>query len=909
VVNDAPEAKDDEFLNINTFESDVDLNVLENDQDKNPSDKGKLKINDYANLEFKGQLKTVDGKKFKYTPPQDVKYTDEFTFQYKVEDTEGKESNWAKVTIKFNTDIPELKDDEKTVYWQYDDTFDIDVLSNDYDQDGLKITDFKVKDNADLIQNCKISSDGKIISGCESTKKGSGDVIIEYEAEDITGKKPDQNYPARVTLTIANDAPVPQPDEYYNTCGLSDLKIDVLSNDQDRDSISIESVNDQEFQYGTLKIDSPSTIKVEGFKNPEADQVQFNYKISDGDKNIKDQTGTVTIYTSSVSSNLQTTSGSCHWREFKDGNCKIDYPTSVSSVNNVGKIKSTEIKLGDESDITKLEEDNNNEVFIVSGNSPFLGSFSFDFQANTGDGRACVTVYNTRPKARPVSKNIHWCDTEDTINFDTSDADAQDTSLEVELFNTDNIDGTIDSSNNQQLTYISPCQANVDQDSLNYQVNDGIQDSNRKATININLVNDAPTVEDYQDEIHWTQRIQKQSLTCNDKDEIRSYTVKKQPLYSRETIQIENGRFDYEPNPDSSAFKPFKQSKQTVTDTFEYTCSDGRDTSDVASVDITIFDYRPVAQDVQIDGKIRQAQYTIDIKHFLENLTIANDPDLDEYDENLQLNCETLVDHPRVTPYCQNDQLVLDFTRFANGDFNVKFQVSDGLLNSEQHTISGSVDRSSIYCEDFEQTIYKGTYQRLQLDENTDSLDDDTLTYSLVSGDYPYGIISLENSRQSIYYEAKKERSAPQPMQYQYKAENPIEEEICTVTIYQPNRAPSAGEAKYTLPIFESKKDYVLTFTNVNDPDLGDQVYSRKEPELIDCKNEAKVEEVDANELKYRFTRLVDSPITCSFNVYVRDTDQDQPKDATGTMTVELVYQPPITSRDVYEIDTKQEGE
>jgi hypothetical protein len=385
--------------------------------------------------------------------------------------------------------------------------------------------------------------------------------------------------------------------------------------------------------------------------------------------------------------------------------------------------------------------------------------------------------------------------------------------------------------------------------------------------------------------------------------------VKKQPLYSREAIKIENGQFDYEPNPDSSAFKTFKQSKQTVIDTFEYACSDGRDTSDVASVDITIFDYRPVAQDVQIDGKIRQAQYTIDIKHFLENLTIANDPDLDEYDENLQLNCETLVDHPRVTPYCQNDQLVLDFTRFANGDFNVKFQVSDGLLNSEQHTISGSVDRSSIYCEDFEQTIYKGTYQRLQLNENTDSLDDDTLTYSLVSGDYPYGIISLENSRQSIYYEAKKERSAPQPMQYQYKAENPIEEEICTVTIYQPNRAPSAGEAKYTLPIFESKKDYVLTFTNVNDPDLGDQVYSRKEPELIDCKNEAKVEEVDANELKYRFTRLVDSPITCSFYIYVRDTDQDQPKDATGTMTVELVYQPPITSRDVYEIDTKQEGE
>lgn len=133
--NDAPLAVDDVYST--DYETEITFDVLENDSDPNGD---VLAVTEYTLPEV-GTLTYEDGV-FKYTPPAGFSGT--VTFTYTVDDgSNNPNSSKATATVTITVgekpnDPPEAQDDDYTT--EYDQPVELDLLANDSDPDGERIT-------------------------------------------------------------------------------------------------------------------------------------------------------------------------------------------------------------------------------------------------------------------------------------------------------------------------------------------------------------------------------------------------------------------------------------------------------------------------------------------------------------------------------------------------------------------------------------------------------------------------------------------------------------------------------------------------------------------------------------------------------------------------------------------------
>nr|WP_238136409.1 tandem-95 repeat protein [Vibrio parahaemolyticus] len=532
-INDAPNAKND----VITTEEDtaVTIDVLVNDSDVEGD---VLSIQSASVPSEQGSVDIVDGK-LVFTPAEN--FNGEATITYIVTDGDLTDEAKVSVTVTPVNDSPVAVDD--TVSTQEDTVVTIDVLPNDSDVDGDKLS----------IQSASVPKeqgtvevvDGKLVF--TPAENFNGDVEITYTVTD--GQLTDE---AKVTVTVnpVNDAPT--------------IKVDAV------ESITEDAVN-TDTVVATLEVadtDTPEdqlTVSLENNSN--------GYFVLVGDEVKLTQAGVDAVYNDELNLKDLTISASV-----SDGVNPTANDSDSLIVNRVNDAPTVENAIADQVlsedfdaytiDLNEVFKDSDSSLeFSVSGNNSIQISIVNGVATITPtadwNGSKALTFTATDPSGESVSQTVNFTVApvadivadkatvvEDTptiikvLGNDTFEGDDQVVSLDT---NNGPANGTVSVNPDGSVTY-TPNDNYHGTDSFTYIVTSGGVSESTTVSVDVTPVNDAPVAKD---DIATTQEdtavtidvLPNDSDVDGDKLSIESASVPKE----QGTVEVVNGKLVFTP--------------------------------------------------------------------------------------------------------------------------------------------------------------------------------------------------------------------------------------------------------------------------------------------------------------------------------------------------------------------------
>ncbi|HIF5801099.1 TPA: tandem-95 repeat protein [Vibrio parahaemolyticus] len=548
-INDAPNAEND----VITTEEDtaVTIDVLVNDSDVEGE---ALSIQSASVPSEQGSVDIVDGK-LVFTPAEN--FNGEATITYIV--TDGDLTDEAKVTVTVTpvNDSPVAVDDTTSI--QEDTAVTIDVLTNDTDVDGdkLSIESASVPKEQGTVEVV----DGKLVF--TPVENFNGDAEITYIVTD--GQLTDE---AKVTVTVnpVNDAPTIKVD------AVESITEDAVSTDTVVATLTVRDTDTPEDQL-TVSLENNSN----GYFVLVGDEVKLTQAgvdaVNNDELNLKDLT-----ISASVSDGVNPTAN--------DSDSLI--------VNRVNDAPTVENAIADQVlsedfasytiDLNDAFKDSDSALnFSVSGNSNVLVSIENGIAtiSPTADwnGSETLTFTATDPSGESVSQTVDFTvapvvdieadstnvveDTPTIINVlgnDTFEGDGKVVSLDA---NNGPANGTVSVNPDGSVTY-TPNDNYVGKDTFTYIVTSGGVSESTTVEVNVTPVNDAPVAKD---DIATTQEdtavtidvLPNDTDVDGDKLSIESVSVPKE----QGTVEVVDGKLVFTP---AENFNGDAEITYTVTD-------------------------------------------------------------------------------------------------------------------------------------------------------------------------------------------------------------------------------------------------------------------------------------------------------------------------------------------------------
>ncbi|MDF4590303.1 tandem-95 repeat protein, partial [Vibrio parahaemolyticus] len=548
-INDAPNAEND----VITTEEDtaVTIDVLVNDSDVEGD---VLSIQSASVPPEQGSVDIVDGK-LVFTPAEN--FNGEATITYIV--TDGDLTDEAKVTVTVTpvNDSPVAVDDTTSI--QEDTVVTIDVLTNDTDVDGdkLSIESASVPKEQGTVEVV----DGKLVF--TPAENFNGDAEITYTVTD--GELTDE---AKVTVTVnpVNDAPT--------------IKVDAV------ESITEDAVN-ADTVVATLTVrdtDTPEdqlTVSLENNSN--------GYFVLVGNEVKLTQAGVDAVNNDELNLKDLTISASV-----SDGVNPTASDSDSLIVNRVNDAPTVENAIADQVlsedfasytiDLNDAFKDSDSALnFSVSGNSNVLVSIENGIAtiSPTADwnGSETLTFTATDPSGESISQTVNFTVApvadivadkatvvEDTptiikvLGNDTFEGDGKVVSLDA---NNGPANGTVSINSDGSVTY-TPNDNYVGKDTFTYIVTSGGVSESTTVEVNVTPVNDAPVAKD---DIATTQEdtavtidvLPNDTDVDGDKLSIESVSVPKE----QGTVEVVDGKLVFTP---AENFNGDAEITYTVTD-------------------------------------------------------------------------------------------------------------------------------------------------------------------------------------------------------------------------------------------------------------------------------------------------------------------------------------------------------
>ncbi|MDZ5127170.1 tandem-95 repeat protein, partial [Vibrio parahaemolyticus] len=480
-INDAPNAEND----VITTEEDtaVTIDVLVNDSDVEGD---VLSIQSASVPSEQGSVDIVDGK-LVFTPAEN--FNGEATITYIVTDGDLTDEAKVTVTVKPVNDSPVAVDD--TVSTQEDTVVTIDVLTNDTDVDGdkLSIESASVPKEQGTVEVV----DGKLVF--TPAENFNGDAEITYTVTD--GELTDE---AKVTVTVnpVNDAPTIKVD------AVESITEDAVSTDTVVATLTVRDTDTPEDQL-TVSLENNSN----GYFVLVGDEVKLTQAgvdaVNNDELNLKDLT-----ISASVSDGVNPTAN--------------DSDSLV--VNRVNDAPTVENAIADQVlsedfdaytiDLNEVFKDSDSSLeFSVSGNSNVLVSIENGIVtiSPTADwnGSEILTFKATDPSGESISQTVNFTVApvadivadkatvvEDTptiikvLGNDTFEGDGKVVSLDT---NNGPANGTVSVNPDGSVTY-TPNDNYVGKDTFTYVVTSGGVSESTAVEVNVTPVNDAPVAKD-----------------------------------------------------------------------------------------------------------------------------------------------------------------------------------------------------------------------------------------------------------------------------------------------------------------------------------------------------------------------------------------------------------------------------
>ncbi|EHK2874424.1 tandem-95 repeat protein, partial [Vibrio parahaemolyticus] len=711
-INDAPNAEND----VITTEEDtaVTIDVLVNDSDVEGD---ALSIQSASVPSEQGSVDIVDGK-LVFTPAEN--FNGEATITYIV--TDGDLTDEAKVTVTVTpvNDSPVAVDDTTSI--QEDTAVTIDVLPNDSDMDGdkLSIESASVPKEQGTVEVV----DGKLVF--TPAENFNGDAEITYTVTD--GQLTDE---AKVTVTVnpVNDAPTIKVD------AVESLTEDAVNTDTVVATLTVRDTDTPEDQL-TVSLENNSN----GYFVLVGDEVKLTQAgvdaVNNDELNLKDLT-----ISASVSDGVNPTAS--------DSDSLI--------VNRVNDAPTVENAIADQElsedfasytiDLNDAFKDSDSALnFSVSGNSNVLVSIENGIAtiSPTADwnGSETLTFTATDPSGESISQTVNFTvapvadivadkatvveDTSTVIKVlgnDTFEGDGKVVSLDT---NNGPADGTVSVNPDGSVTY-TPNDNYHGTDSFTYIVTSGGVSESTTVSVDVTPVNDAPVAKD---DIATTQEdtavtidvLPNDSDVDGDKLSIESASVPKE----QGTVEVVNGKL---------VFTPAENFNGDAEIT--YTVTDGQLT-DEAKVTVTV---NPVndAPTIKVDAVESITEDAVSIDTVVATLTVR---DTDTSEDQLTVSLENnsngyfvlVGDEVKLTQAgvdaVNNDELNLK-------DLTISASVSDGVnptANDSDSLIVNRVNDAPTVENAIENQVLSEDFDTYTIDLNEVFKDTDSSLEFSVSG-------------------------------------------------------------------------------------------------------------------------------------------------------------------------------
>ncbi|EPN0106980.1 tandem-95 repeat protein [Vibrio parahaemolyticus] len=480
-INDAPNAKND----VITTEEDtaVTIDVLVNDSDVEGD---VLSIQSASVPSEQGSVDIVDGK-LVFTPAEN--FNGEATITYIV--TDGDLTDEAKVTVTVTpvNDSPVAVDDTTSI--QEDTAVTIDVLTNDTDVDGdkLSIESASVPKEQGTVEVV----DGKLVF--TPAENFNGDAEITYTVTD--GELTDE---AKVTVTVnpVNDAPTIKVE------AVESITEDAVSTDTVVATLTVRDTDTPEEQL-TVSLENNSN----GYFVLVGNEVKLTQvgvdAVNNDELNLKDLT-----ISASVSDGVNPTASDSDSLVVNRVNDAPTVENAIADQELAEDFASYTIDLND-----AFKDSDSALNFSVSGNSNVLVSIENGIAtiSPTADwnGSETLTFTDTDPSGESISQTVNFTVApvadivadkatvvEDTptiikvLGNDTFEDDGKVVSLDI---NNGPANGTVSVNPDGSVTY-TPNDNYVGKDTFTYIVTSGGVSESTTVEVNVTPVNDAPVAKD-----------------------------------------------------------------------------------------------------------------------------------------------------------------------------------------------------------------------------------------------------------------------------------------------------------------------------------------------------------------------------------------------------------------------------
>ncbi|HFD4265798.1 TPA: tandem-95 repeat protein, partial [Vibrio parahaemolyticus] len=492
-INDAPNAKND----VITTEEDtaVTIDVLVNDSDVEGD---VLSIQSASVPSEQGSVDIVDGK-LVFTPAEN--FNGEATITYIV--TDGDLTDEAKVTVTVTpvNDSPVAVDDTTSI--QEDTAVTIDVLTNDTDVDGdkLSIESASVPKEQGTVEVV----DGKLVF--TPAENFNGDAEITYTVTD--GQLTDE---AKVTVTVnpVNDAPTIKVD------AVESITEDAVSTDTVVATLTVRDTDTSEDQL-TVSLENNSN----GYFVLVGDEVKLTQAGVDAVNNDELNLKGLTI-SASVSDGVNPTasdSDSLIVNRVNDApTIKVDAVESITedAVSTDTVVATLTVRDTDtpEDQLTVSLENNSNGYFVLVGNEVKLTQAGVDavnndelnlkdltISASVSDGvnptaNDSDSLIVNRVNDAPVAKDDIATTQEDTavtIDVLPNDSDVDGDKLSIQSASVPEAQGKVEIVDGKLV--FTPAENFHGDAEITYTLTDGALTDQATVNVTVNAVNDTPVVE------------------------------------------------------------------------------------------------------------------------------------------------------------------------------------------------------------------------------------------------------------------------------------------------------------------------------------------------------------------------------------------------------------------------------
>ncbi|MFW1449082.1 tandem-95 repeat protein [Vibrio parahaemolyticus] len=548
-INDAPNAEND----VITTEEDtaVTIDVLVNDSDVEGD---ALSIQSASVPSEQGSVDIVDGK-LVFTPAEN--FNGEATITYIV--TDGDLTDEAKVTVTVTpvNDSPVAVDDTTSI--QEDTAVTIDVLSNDTDVDGDKLS----------IQSATVPEaqgkveivDGKLVF--TPAENFNGDAEITYTVTD--GQLTDE---AKVTVTVnpVNDAPIIKVDavesiteDAVNTdTVVATLTVRDTDTPEDRLTVSLENNSNGYFVLvgNDVKL---TQAGVDAVNNDELNlkDLTISASVSDGVNPTANDSDSLIVNRVNDAPTVE--------NAIADQELSEDFATYTIDLNDAFKDSDSALNFsvsGNSNVLVSIE----NGIATISPTADWNGSETLTFTATDPSGESISQTVNftVAPVADIVADKATVVEDTSTVikvlGNDTFEGDGKVVSLDT---NNGPANGTVSVNPDGSVTY-TPNDNYHGTDSFTYIVTSGGVSESTTVSVDVTPVNDAPVAKD---DIATTQEdtavtidvLTNDTDVDGDKLSIESASVPKE----QGTVEVVDGKLVFTP---AENFNGDAEITYTVTD-------------------------------------------------------------------------------------------------------------------------------------------------------------------------------------------------------------------------------------------------------------------------------------------------------------------------------------------------------